>query len=269
MERADKPRPGPGRILGTGLRFTLGNMSALVRAGTLYFVLIVVLWTAGDFIPIPEIAIQLAYTFAIAYFSWDWHRAYLFGTDTVSWRGSFVSSGDKEAQKETAKAQRGFAWRAVGLCLILGVVAAVLTIPLFVSAGVTENDIMIFILFIVLPVLALLAFPVARILPSFAAHAIQKPVTWKTAWSLSKGAGFRFGFALIMLGALTVFILALLTMPLVTADMPAVAMNIGLNIVIAIASLLFAAIGSVCNAFVFTELTGWQGDQVSEADVFD
>ncbi len=262
MERSDRPLPAPGRIVTTGTRFTYAHAGALVRASSLYFIVNVALYTAGDYWNDLEFAFSIGSIVVFAYFSWDWHRAYFFGTDTVSWKGSLISSGHKEHRRAVAKARRGFVWRAIGLNLILALVIAAAGLPFIASARSPTGGDFLYIVLVIVPAIVLMTYLTVRILPSFASYARDRPMTWKKAWRLSKVTGWRFVSAIGILLALVLIAFFLfqfiVAIPFVLFDMPALIELVVINVELSIFMFVLVAIGSVCNAFVYSELTGFR-----------
>ncbi len=124
-----------------------------------------------------------------------------------------------------------------------------------------------------MPVIVVMAYLTARILPSFASYARGQPMTWTDAWRLSRGTGWRFVSAIgILLGLVLIafflfqFVVAI---PFVLIDMPVLIELIVINAELSIFMFVLAAIGSVCNAFVYCELTGYQSATEPDIDAFD
>jgi hypothetical protein len=109
-------------------------------------------------------------------------------------------------------------------------------------------------------VLALLTFPVARLLPVFAARANEERLGWRDAWKLSRGAGWRLAAALIVVGAVWAVLVGALAYLMRETGLAVPYDRIVFDIAFAVVNTVFVAIGSASNAYVFRALTGTDKD---------
>jgi len=261
--------PGPGRILSEGLRFTLRHGGRLVTLGGIYALVVAGVWTADDIWELPEFAVALATGYAFATLSWAWHRAYLVGPETLAIRGTAGKSGDRNAARALVRFQNRFAWYAIALSIVIGLVVAALTLPFFLKAEMSWAVMLAFLVAVALPTGLVLLFPLSRIAPVFAALAIEQRLGWGAAWKLSRGAGWRLALALIAIGLVWLVIVVALGEVLPAADLAWPYEQVAFDTVCAGVTVPLIAVASACNACVFQALRKRDAVGASAAEAFD
>lgn len=270
MERADNPLPGPFRILAAGIGFTARHGGRLCVVSLIWIVLLAVISGAVGALGISGVVLYLINAFALAALSWFWHRSFLMGPRDLARRSPAEVRDQTPKDKVMTNSLLAFAWRGVGLAIILGACGAAFTVVGYL--GFYTNERQVFLASMIGPavIVIVLTFPIARILPAFAAVSVGERLPWMEAWRLSHGVGWRLAIALIVIGLVDVFVGYLLLISSARAWFGGESIWplswIIPGIIYAFATLICIAIASASNAFVFRELTGWQDTEPPPQD---
>ena len=275
MRRPNSRPPGPFRILKAGVEFTITHAGKLVQFGMLYAVLLAAVWTALDSSNTGIPALELVSALIPVSFAWFWHRGFIIGSAELNVRAMIGRRKRDDGNASLLRSQLGFTWRAIaltGAVVIAFVVYAgpfsLLAGPYLDTLGYDDRKSEAWG-FIFLSVMVLLVFPVARVLPVFAAIAIEERMSCRNAWEMSRGTGWRLALALIVVGFAYVVLLVVVGVMLDYVALGSPYDWIALNLGVAILSILFIAIAASCNAFLFDELTAWHRSKFGILDNFD
>jgi hypothetical protein len=261
--------PGPGRILAEGWRFTWRNGGRLVTTGGFYAVVVAAIWIADDIWELPEFIAALTTAYAFASFSWEWHRAYLLGPESLPRSLPTGKAGDRDAARALLKFRSRFAWYAIALSIMVGLVVLALTMPFFLTAKMSEAVMLAFLVAVAVPTCLVLLFPLSRLGPIFAALAIQQRLGWGASWRLSRGAGWRLATALIAIGLVWLAVVVALGEVLPFADLGWPYEQVAFDIACAVLTVPAIAVASACNACVFRALQQRGTAGASAAHAFD
>ena len=273
MERADTPLPGPFRILAAGMSFIARHSGRLLVVSLIWIVLLAVIAGAAGALGISGVVLYLIDAFALAALSWFWHRSFLMGPRDLALRSPAEVRDQTPKDKVMTNSLLAFAWRGVGLAIILGACGAAVTVVGYLGFYTTERQVLITSIVGPAVIVIVLTFPIARILPAFAAVSVGERLPWIDAWRLARGAGWRLAAALVVIGLVDLFIGYLLLIGILYGWFgggTAWPLNFILpGVIFAFATLVCVAVASACNAFVFRELTGWRAGATDVLELVD
>lgn len=269
MERSDTPLPGPIRILKAGIGHTFANIGLLTKSGSPVALLFAGIWTVAEiWYPGEEVLVAIS-VIGLAAFSWFWHRRYLTGLAGHSFKPSSGEGAHDDRVSGISRCLLDFIWRVVMLTIVgcAAVLVGTLIVALFTGFGDDEIDAAVEIGMV--PTAIVITFPAARILPMFGAISIGDRMSWSNAWHLSRGTGLKLAIALILVGLVYFVLIELWTYLLTETDSQSPYAHFPLYFGAAVTDVIFTAVASSCNAFVFRELTAWQHRKNDILETFD